>query len=507
MKKEEMVYRILAEEAKGTFRLETEMNVSDAEAEIASILHAESVALVSRTDVQKGSVTVYGETIFRVLYQNADGDVRLLTEKVPFSETVNVKIYDVDTEVVAKAKVCCTDAKQINGRKVMAKSAGDITLCVYASKEQSVVTDVEEDGIEQKRQAISFMQPCGKYQKQFEIREQVEIANENPSVYEILRVDGKIIADGYKVVNQKVVVNAVLNAVILYVDDEMYQLCTASLSIPFTEIFEVENSEDDWYLLQNMTVENILFEVEADEKSRMRLVHLTCVADYTAEMYRPVTLSLVTDCYGIGKKAEIQNEKLTVYWDKGELNGQTGLKGQIEIGDNPKVGQVYYLQAEPKVESANIGDGVCQVRGVAEISVYYITEDEESRLGVLRKEVPFSEDFACDAEQAEAVLLVKASGVSYTRNGDYVIDIRGNILFEGKVLRKETLTTISDVMVREKEENTDLPSVTICFAQDGEGLWEVAKRYSTSMKAIMEENGVTENSNLSGKRLIVPKHR
>ena len=159
------------------------------------------------------------------------------------------------------------------------------------------------------------------------------------------------------------------------------------------------------------------------------------------------------------------------------------------------------------VKSAVVNDGTCQVCGSADIRVYYITEDSSCKLAVLQKNIPFSESFACDTNQADVVLQVKASGISYTLNGDYVIDIRGNILFEGIALESGSVNTVCDVTLSDPVTQTDLPSVTICFAQDGEGLWDVAKRYSASVKAIMEENNVTENSNLSGKRLIVPKNR
>ena len=97
--------------------------------------------------------------------------------------------------------------------------------------------------------------------------------------------------------------------------------------------------------------------------------------------------------------------------------------------------------------------------------------------------------------------------MSYTLNGDYVVDVRGNLEFSGVLLREEPMEVIRALSVGPCEAKTDFPSVTVCFAQNGEGLWDIAKKYAASIKEIAETNGLSENANVSGKRLIVPKHK
>ncbi|MBQ2967657.1 MAG: DUF3794 domain-containing protein [Clostridia bacterium] len=507
MKKDEILYQAVAGNGKTGVSQEMDMTLTEADTELEKVLRTEATVTVNSTEVQKDKVMVQGIVHCFVLCQNADGDVKRLSGEQAFTEAVDVKGCDTDCIAITDTAVQKADARIVNGRKVSARVHADIAVCSYKEERQELVTEIEEQGIEQKRQPLSFMQSCGAHQKRFEIREQVEIANENPSVYEILRVDGKISTDGYRIVNNKVVVKADLNVVILYVNDENYQLCTASLCIPFTEIFEVDGIEEDWLFLQNIAVESIQFESEADTKGEMRVLNINCMANATAKMFKPQTIAVLNDCYGVRQNVEKVTDRFSVFRHAGDLSGQTGFKGQIELGEMPKVGQVFYLSAEPEVKHTTVENGMCDIQGTVKVQVHYITEDAKLPLAVLEKEIPFAERFSCSAENAKPELLVQASGISYTLNGDYVIDIRGNLVFTGVLLSEEPVQAVRAVSVTEAENKKDLPSVTICFAKDGEGLWDVAKRYSTSVQSIMDANGIHENTSLSGRQLIVPKYK
>ena len=47
-------------------------------------------------------------------------------------------------------------------------------------------------------------------------------------------------------------------------------------------------------------------------------------------------------------------------------------------------------------------------------------------------------------------------------------------------------------------------ALTIFFARKGESLWEIARQYSTSMEAIMEENSLSEEILPENRMLMIP---
>lgn len=502
MKKEVLLYceNVGTDTVKVT--VETDIPILE---ETEKILQSHAVAYAEKCEVQTGRIAVDGTVFFYVLCQNAEGEVKRYEEKKSFSEMINFQGAEQGMQVLNHIDVLKTDIRLL-GNKINGKAEVGVSVEGCFLKEQEYVEALLSDGMEQKQNTLSFMRSCGMYQRRFEICEQAELSRDNPSVLEILRVDGKITPVSYKAINHKAVLQGDLDVVILYTDADTFQICTAAVSIPFTEIFEVEGLEEDWVFLYNMLSENIDFRVESDERGEARVIHLTCHARCDARMYVPQTATFVTDCYGIGKQLDTVRDDVTVFLNAGSMNGQIGIKGQIEIGEFPQIGQVYFVSASPKADSTSFEKGRCTVQGTVKISVYYITDEEETKLAVLTKEMPFCESFPCDGE-ATPVFYMRASGMSYTLNGDYVIDIRGNIEFYGLLLQKENLQIIRAVSIEEEMKNDSLASVTVCFAQNGESLWDIAKRYSTSVQAIADINEISETANPSGKRLIVPKYK
>ena len=55
------------------------------------------------------------------------------------------------------------------------------------------------------------------------------------------------------------------------------------------------------------------------------------------------------------------------------------------------------------------------------------------------------------------------------------------------------------------EEIEKRPSIVGYIVKEGDDLWTLAKRYATSMEAIQEVNGVTEEKLKPGDRLLIFK--
>jgi nucleoid-associated protein YgaU len=69
---------------------------------------------------------------------------------------------------------------------------------------------------------------------------------------------------------------------------------------------------------------------------------------------------------------------------------------------------------------------------------------------------------------------------------------------------KEVIVNLEDLGEENKEDNR--ASITIYFVQKGDTLWEIAKRYNTTVREILEANDI-ENPDeiMPGDRIIIQK--
>ena len=94
--------------------------------------------------------------------------------------------------------------------------------------------------------------------------------------------------------------------------------------------------------------------------------------------------------------------------------------------------------------------------------------------------------------------------MSYSIPNTNSVEIKAEVkacVYASKVCRKHTVTDINlDTETVKKSEGYALK---MYFAEEGEELWDIAKRYSTSVEAIIEENELnTEND--GARMLLIP---
>ena len=56
----------------------------------------------------------------------------------------------------------------------------------------------------------------------------------------------------------------------------------------------------------------------------------------------------------------------------------------------------------------------------------------------------------------------------------------------------------------EKEKNGDDSALTIYYADESEDIWDIAKRFNTSVQAVMEENGLEDERVRRRGMILIP---
>ena len=93
---------------------------------------------------------------------------------------------------------------------------------------------------------------------------------------------------------------------------------------------------------------------------------------------------------------------------------------------------------------------------------------------------------------------------------DYVIknantvSLRLNFEYSAYLFKRENLNYITDISSATEKDNSNMPQLTLYFANKNEDVWEIAKKFSTDMSLIMEENDLTSQIIDCQRVLLVP---
>lgn len=487
---------------------EVDLVLTEDKPDVKEFLYTEAKPVVNGVEVQNGRVLVYGTVKFCPIYLATDGQIKSLSAQTTFTDVIDVS----GAEQGMKANVCCTadkvEFRNLNGRKLTAKAVLSIDASVMKETEQEAVSEIEEEKAEVKRGKFDYIKKNATVTNLFNINDQVEISGEMPAVFEIIKADGKISNTNYKVINNKIVVKANLDTTILYTDDKEKKPCFVSVSVPFTEVLEIEGITEDWNLIQNMEVCEISCKLSDDGNSDRRIVDIDALVESRTETSENKSAEFISDCFGIEKQALLTKEDIRLKQCSGEVKLQSGVRGQIEIKELPPVSRVYNLAGRAKIQKLEQENGQIALHGVVSTELTYISDDENQPICSVEKEIPFKELIqSLDNDNSEADLEVHVTGMSYTLSDTSNIEVRGNVEIKGMLTKTVNQSVITDISMNETEKKSPEASLTVCFVNKNDSLWDIAKRYSTSIASICEVNNLKENETISGKKLIVPKYR
>ena len=133
----------------------------------------------------------------------------------------------------------------------------------------------------------------------------------------------------------------------------------------------------------------------------------------------------------------------------------------------------------------------------AEGAPFYLEKQE-----AFRQVIPVSDI----TENTAAQFAAKITGTDFSIKSDGAIELSALTELKGVLCDVVTADAVSEVTVREdkpKAKNDEF-ALRICYTDEQSDCWSIAKAYNTTVKALMEENDISdEQAALSG-MIIIP---
>lgn len=493
--------------------VEADIIVPDTKPDIGKILQVDAIAKVTGSEVQNERMLVYGDVTYQILYMpdSEESGLRNITAQSTFTDIAEMKGIAPEMRGSVGCDVTSVEFKVLNGRKLAVKSIVGIDATVYQDTQTEVVTGVASDDLEILQKEIAFLKVHKICDKGFSVSDKLIIPTGSPSAREILKIDGKIADKAVKVINNKVIVKGDLSLITLYTDEGDESIRTMNNVIPFTEILEIDGINSDWTSYTNLDIAGIHWSHETDEDGEGRIINVDVSVASKVVFAQNVELNTVCDCYSLSGNADATLKRAVLEKKIGDFSNQVSLKDKIYIGDDcPRIGQIYNVVSKAYVDELNIEDNRVIVKGVADTYLLYLADDPSTPIYSVKKELPFTEIIECAGVTPgmECDLDAQVTSVSYTLDDHNSAEIRCNVSLDGFVTAKVSETVITDISVSEKDESQEKPSsITVYFVQDQDSLWDIAKKYATTMDSILEVNGIAAGAPLAGRQLIIPKYK
>ena len=486
--------------------------VPDSKPDIKKVLLADANAVVKEKYIQKDKITVSGILNYKILYLGDDEEesVRSIYYDTPFSQAVSVPGLREDASASVLAEATNVICNIENSRKLSVQTNVCLDCNILNKNNIDFVTEVDSDKVvPYKTEMVESFNTVVTQYDEIEIGDTVSIGQGMSEIYEVLKADATLSGKDTKVVNNKLIVKGIINLSAIYLDVNK-NLQVLNGDVPFTEIVDVNGISDELISDISYKVESLDVSVCEDNDGDRTILDFDMVMGINISSYESQQMEVISDLYSPEADINIHTTEALICTLAGNDTFNLDIKDTVSIGvDAPEISSVYSVNAIPEIERVYASEGKLVLEGNVKVNAQYISNDDNYPVCEVEKKIPFEKptDIVVDAEGIEPYVNISIEDISYSASKSHEIDVRINATISARAIKKEEVNVISKIDVDEDiNEDYLMPSIVIYFVESGDTLWNIAKRYRTTVEDIADANDIDEDSMLMpGQKLLIPK--
>lgn len=492
--------------------VEGQITVPETKPKIKKVLKIDGNVQVTGTKTAKGKITVEGIVNFKVLYTTDDEiqSVHSLDASTDFQEVIEIESIDEGATADVKAKVEHIDYEQEGDGLISIRTVINIAGKATVGNTIDIIKDIKgSDGIQVLKENIRYKDVIGTNTSSTLVKEAFEIQEQMPDIIDILRIDTKVHERETKVVEDKVIVAGVVACSIMYFgDDEENKVNYISHEIPFTHFVDLPGAEKDMDCGLRLSSTDTNYEVKEDINGALRIIDIESIVKINAKIYRQVEKEVTVDTYSTNKVFDIKKQEIVVSENIGQKTSKESVKGVLNQG-NELIQNVYNVNGRSFVTDYKVMENKIIIEGLLEVDMLYQVE-ENNEIRDVKHEIPFKSYIDLDEPYEELDLEVEnvLEDISYRKINDHEVEIKATVNNSASINRIKKINIVTEAIeTAESIDKFSRPSITIYIVQKDDTIWDIAKRYNTTVEEIISTNDIVSPENIMpGEKIIIEKN-
>lgn len=469
---------------------------------IARIFRCTVEPRITSRSVNGGSAAVEGTFCVNVIYADSDDRICAYEYQSRFSHSFELENPEKDIRTVCKMRVEYVNCRAVSERKLDVHGAAAVTFRAICRKTTDIVTDYDDPDGQLRRESIPATTPMGSAEKYLMMEEEIEIGQAQPPVRALLRYDTSVMIRECKLLNEKAIVKGeiVLNAVYNTENDKLQSVHSV---LPFSQLVEIPGAGEQCGCDADVTVCSSELTPRTGVGGEIRSFSFSAKLSVCANAYCEKEIEAVLDAYSRRRDLEINSSELNIRRVCQKLSETCQSKAEISFPDITLSG-IADLWCDAPEGNARFENGELVIEGKTTACI--IAVDENGAPSFFDKTVDFSCRYPVgDIEGAWCEPELRVRSVSYTMLGNDKIELRLEIGIFACVYSVKNISVITELKPGEVRKSSGSASaLTIYFAAPGEEVWDIARRYRSSVDEICQINDIHEKTLSGGKMVLVP---
>lgn len=491
------------------FLVDDDVNVPDAKSDVARIILSEGKVRIEDIRLVENYARVIGKIFYQILYATDEVEPKLsaLYGQMPFEEMVYLE-EEPKGQIHLKSGHTELTVSMIHSRKINIKAMTELVLGTEWEREEMLTLDIQGK-LYKKYKNTNVLKLQMVKKDTYRIKEELKLSGTKENVGSLLWTKVSLRKLDTRIGKDELVLRGELQVFCFYESPEG-KIDWIEQIVPYEGRIQCLGTDDRMYhhIYADMVDENI--DVRMDEDGEMRILGVEATLEIRALIYDEEDIQILNDVYSLQEECVPQLEELTFESLVMQNHSKYKLLEQLalpEIKDN--ILQICHSSGHIQVEHTELVAEGIMVEGILHIFFLYVKADDQVPFDIWQGSIPFTHvietkdmsvdmnyDIGSELEQLSIGLL-----------GNDSVEVKAVLAFRLLLRKEEKVRNISNIIIRpiDMEKAEKAPGIVGYFVKEGDELWELAKKYHTTIDGIREVNGLQEELIKPGDKILIFK--
>ena len=493
--------------------LDDDFIVPDTMSDIDEVILDSGLIQLEPVKVQRERITVRGKLDFHVLYRKEEGGLQALGGSIPFEEAINVPDLDEKDYVSVSWQLEDLNTEMIHSRKLGIKAIVTLEAKAESLYDTEAAVDVrgEDDEIhlQVRRERIPAAAIALRRKDTYRLKQDITLPGSKPVIERMLWTEMKLAGCQAKPLDGQIHLEGTLMVFALYEGGESGMVQWVEESIPFSGEVEMQGAAADMIPIIGLKLIHRDLEERPDYDGEMRELSVDAVIELDVRLYEEQELELLQDLYATNREIVLDTGEAVFDQILTRNFGKCRVAEKVEMETDPRVLQICHSSGSVKLDGVEVRENELAVDGVLEVKLLYLTDEDARPVQAATRLVPFHYEAETPGITEDSIWYLEPGLEQLTAvmAGGGQAELRGVITLDLFVLQPETRQIILQAQVHpvDTEKMKAMPGIVGYLVQPGDSLWDVAKRFHTTEKSILEANELPGDAIKAGDCLILVK--
>ncbi|MBQ7070545.1 MAG: DUF3794 domain-containing protein [Ruminococcus sp.] len=456
--------------------------------------------------VSGGKLSYDVDAKIRVWYLSEGSNrINCIEQDVGFLRSAELENDAQDVLVKIDAKCDYINCRASGSRRLDIRGALSIRIKAVGAVTTEIISDAEGAGIETKKEPVTYPAKRLAATKRITLIEELELSKNKPPIGTVLDSSCRVIPKEHKMIAGKLITKGDCELKVMYTaggEDEDAGVQTMSYTLAFSQIIDIDGIDDDFEADVDISCTECEISPKQGDGS---LAECEIVLRVMCRAVKYEQEQMVTDAFSTMFDTTLTRAEGCTKAEDRMISESCEISCTVTKGEEG-LGAVCGCSARCSAVSSRYDEESGRLTVYGNVCFEMLGRNSDGVPVFIEKDEAFEKELAVDGSISDRDIEVCAEteSSSYRLTGESSADLSAVVSIKAKIRGLDETKLISGIEIDSESEEikTEGFCVRLCRCEQGEELWDVAKRYRASVEAIRAGNDIDDEQTLSGVLLI-----